>query len=202
MKVNGNTIKPGNVIEHKNGLWVAVKTSHVKPGKGGAFAQIELRNLKDGTKLNERFRSSENIEKVILEEVPHVFLYKENENLIFMNNNTFEQVSIVKNMIGDQSAFLQDGMDVIINTYNNEVVSVNMPDSCIEEVVEADAVIKGQTVSSSFKPAILSNGIKVMVPGHIEVGSKIVVRPSDSSYIEKAKTEKKSNLILLMILEC
>ena len=187
MRVNGNTIKPGNVIEHKNGLWVAVKTSHVKPGKGGAFAQIELRNLKDGTKLNERFRSSENIEKVILEEVPHVFLYKENENLIFMNNNTFEQVSIVKNMIGDQSAFLQDGMDVIINTYNNEVVSVNMPDSCIEEVVEADAVIKGQTVSSSFKPAILSNGIKVMVPGHIEVGSKIVVRPSDSSYIEKAK---------------
>jgi len=188
LKVNGNTIKPGNVIEHKNGLWVAVKTSHVKPGKGGAFAQIELRNLKDGTKLNERFRSSENIEKVILEEVPHVFLYKENENLIFMNNNTFEQISINKNMIGDQSAFLQDGMDIIINTYNNEVVSVNMPDSCIEEVVEADAVIKGQTVSSSFKPAILSNGIKVMVPGHIEVGSKIVVRPSDSSYIEKAKT--------------
>ena len=188
MKVNGNTIKPGNVIEHKKGLWVAVKTNHVKPGKGGAFAQIELRNLKDGTKLNERFRSSENIEKVILEEVPYVFLYKENENLIFMNNNTFEQISINKNMIGDQSAFLQDGMDIIINTYNNEVVSVNMPDSCVEEVVEADAVIKGQTVSSSFKPAILSNGIKVMVPGHIEVGSKIVVRPSDSSYIEKAKT--------------
>ena len=187
MKVNGNTIKSGNVIEHKNGLWVAVKTSHVKPGKGGAFAQIELRNLKDGTKLNERFRSSENIEKVILEELSHIFLYKENENLIFMNNNTFEQTSINKNMIGDQSAFLQDGMNVIINTYNNEVVSVNMPDSCIEEVVEADAVIKGQTVSSSFKPAILSNGIRVMVPGHIEVGSKIVVRPSDSSYIEKAK---------------
>ena len=148
MKVNGNTIKPGNVIEHRNGLWVAVKTSHVKPGKGGAFAQIELRNLKDGTKLNERFRSSENIEKIILEEVPHVFLYKENENLIFMNNNTFEQISINKILIGDQTAFLQDGMDVIINTYNNEVVSVNMPDSCIEEVVEADAVIKGQTVLS------------------------------------------------------
>ena len=188
MKVNGNTIKPGNVIEHKNGLWVAVKTSHVKPGKGGAFAQIELRNLKDGTKLNERFRSSENIEKVILEEISHVFLYREDENLIFMNNKTFEQISINKSMIGDQSAFLQDSMDVIINTYNNEVVSVNMPDSCIEEVIEADAVIKGQTVSSSFKPAILSNGIKVMVPGHIEVGSKIIVRPSDSSYIEKAKT--------------
>lgn len=187
MKVNGNTIKPGNVIEHKNGLWVAVKTSHVKPGKGGAFAQIELRNLKDGTKLNERFRSSENIERVILEEIEHVFLYKENNMLIFMNNKTFEQVSINQNMIGDQSAFLQDGMNVIINTHDEEPISVNMPDSCIEEVIEADAVIKGQTVSSSFKPAILSNGIKIMVPGHIEIGTKIVVRPADSSYIEKAK---------------
>ena len=187
MKVNGNTIKPGNVIEHKSGLWIAVKTSHVKPGKGGAFAQIELRNLKDGTKLNERFRSSENIERVILEESSFIFLYKEDENIIFMNNQTFEQVSINLDMIGDQSAFLQDGMNVIINTYDEEPISVNMPDSCVEEVVEADAVIKGQTVSSSFKPAILSNGIKIMVPGHIEIGTKIVVRPADSTYIEKAK---------------
>jgi elongation factor P len=187
LKVNGNTIKPGNVIEHKNGLWVAVKTSHVKPGKGGAFAQIELRNLKDGTKLNERFRSSENIERVILEEVPHVFLYKENNNLVFMNNNTFDQINIDENMIGEQSSFLQDGMMVMINIYNEEPVSVNMPDSCVLEVIETEAVIKGQTASSSFKPAILNNNVKVMVPGHIEVGSKIVVRPSDSSYIEKAK---------------
>ena len=188
MKVNGNTIKPGNVIEHKNGLWVAVKTSHVKPGKGGAFAQIELRNLKDGTKLNERFRSSENIERVILEEVPHVFLYKEGNNLVFMNNNTFDQINIDDNMIGEQSSFLQDGMTVMINIYNEEPVSVNMPDSTVLEVIETEAVIKGQTASSSFKPAILNNNVKVMVPGHIEVGSKIVVRPSDSSYIEKAKT--------------
>ena len=187
MKVNGNTIKPGNVIEHKSGLWIAVKTSHVKPGKGGAFAQIELRNLKDGTKLNERFRSSENIERVILEENSFIFLYKEDENLIFMNNQTFEQINIHEKMIGDQSAFLQDGMNVIINSYNDEPVSVNMPDTCIEEIVEADAVIKGQTASSSFKPAVLKNGVKVMVPGHIEVGTKIVVRPSDSTYVEKAK---------------
>jgi elongation factor P len=187
VKVNGNTIKPGNVIEHKSGLWIAVKTSHVKPGKGGAFAQIELRNLKDGTKLNERFRSSENIERVILEENSFVFLYREDENLIFMNNQTFEQINIHEKMIGDQSAFLQDEMNVIINSYNDEPVSVNMPDTCIEEIVEADAVIKGQTASSSFKPAVLKNGIKVMVPGHIEVGTKIVVRPSDSTYVEKAK---------------
>ena len=188
MKVNGNTIKPGNVIEHKNGLWVATKTSHVKPGKGGAFAQIELKSLKDGSKLNERFRSSENVEKVILEETPYVFLYKENDNLIFMNNQTFEQISVNIDMIGDQAAFLQDGMNVIINIYNENPVSIIMPDNCIEEIVEADAVIKGQTVSSSFKPAILKNGVKVMVPGHIEVGTKIVVRPSDCTYVEKAKT--------------
>ena len=188
MKINGNTIKPGNVIEHKNGLWVATKTSHVKPGKGGAFAQIELKSLKDGSKLNERFRSSENVEKVILEETPYVFLYKENDSLIFMNNQTFEQISVNIDMIGDQAAFLQDGMNVIINIYNENPVSIIMPDNCIEEIVEADAVIKGQTVSSSFKPAILKNGIKVMVPGHIEVGTKIVVRPSDCSYVEKAKT--------------
>ena len=187
MKVNGNTIKLGNVIEHKNSLWVATKTSHVKPGKGGAFAQIELRNLKDGSKLNERFRSSENVERVILEETPHTFLYKENDNLIFMNNHTFEQVTVSIDMIGDQAAFLQDGMNVIINIYNENPVSIIMPDNCIEEIVEADAVIKGQTVSSSFKPAILKNGIKVMVPGHIEVGTKIVVRPSDYTYVEKAK---------------
>ena len=187
MKVNGNTIKPGNVIEHKNGLWVATKTSHVKPGKGGAFAQIELRNLKDGSKLNERFRSSENVEKVILDETPHIFLYQENNNLIFMNNQTFEQITVNIDMIGDQAAFLQDGMNVIINLYNENPVSVIMPDNCVEEIIEADAVIKGQTVSSSFKPAILKNGIKVMVPGHIEVGSKIVVRPSDGTYVEKAK---------------
>ena len=188
LKVNGNTIKPGNVIEHKNGLWVATKTSHVKPGKGGAFAQIELKSLKDGSKLNERFRSSENVEKVILEEIPYTFLYKENDSLIFMHNQTFEQIRVNINMVGDQVAFLQDGMNVIINVYNENPVSIIMPDNCVEEIVEADAVIKGQTVSSSFKPAILKNGVKVMVPGHIEVGTKIVVRPSDSTYVEKAKT--------------
>jgi len=187
MKINASEIRVGMLLEYKDDLWQVLKTQHVKPGKGGAFAQIELRNLKDGTKLNERFRSSESIEKVILEETPHIFLYKENENLIFMNNDTFEQLSINVDMIGDQSAFLQDGMNVIINIYNDEPVSVIMPDSCIEEIIEADAVIKGQTVSSSFKPAILKNGVKVMVPGHIEVGTKIVVRPSDCSYIEKAK---------------
>ena len=160
----------------------------MKPGKGGAFAQIELKNLKDGSKLNERFRSSENVEKVILEETPYVFLYKENDSLIFMNNQTFEQISVNIDMLGDQSAFLQDGMNVIINIYNENPVSIIMPDNCIEEIVEADAVIKGQTVSSSFKPAILKNGVKVMVPGHVEVGTKIVVRPSDCTYVEKAKT--------------
>ena len=129
------------MIEHKNGLWVATKTSHVKPGKGGAFAQIELKSLKDGSKLNERFRSSENVEKVILEETPYVFLYKENDTLIFMNNQTFEQISVNIDMIGDQAAFLQDGMNVIINIYNENPVSIIMPDNCIEEIVEALSLI-------------------------------------------------------------
>ena len=185
MKVNGNTIKPGNVIEHKGGLWVATKTSHVKPGKGGAFAQIELRNLKDGTKLNERFRSSENIEKVILEETPHVFLYKEGENLIFMNNENYEQINIDINLIGDQSAFLQDGMNVVINMYDNDPVSVIMPETCIEEVVEADAVIKGQTVSSSYKPATLDNGLNIQVPPFIESGDEVIIDTRTLEYIKK-----------------
>ena len=188
MKIYASEIRVGMLIEYKDDLWQILKTQHVKPGKGGAFAQIELRNLKDGSKLNERFRSSENVEKVILDETPHIFLYQETNNLIFINNQTFEQITVNIDMIGDQAAFLQDGMNVIINLYNENPVSIIMPDNCVEEIIEADAVIKGQTVSSSFKPAILKNGIKVMVPGHIEVGSKIVVRPSDGTYVEKAKT--------------
>ena len=187
MKINGNEIRPGNVIQHNGELWVAVKLQHVKPGKGGAFAQIELKNLINGSKLNERFRSADKVERVRLEQTDYQFLYESDDMLVFMDTESYEQIELQAEFVGDRAAFLQDGMNVIINIYNDEPVSVVMPDSCIEEIIEADAVIKGQTVSSSFKPAILKNGVKVMVPGHIEVGTKIVVRPSDCSYIEKAK---------------
>ncbi len=187
MKLNGNAVKPGHVIEHNGRLWTAVKVAHVKPGKGGAFAQIELRDVRDGTKLNERFRSSETVERIILEEAECTFLYDDGDHLVFMHCTTFDQISIKKDMVGERAAFLQDGMVVSMSSHEGDPISVALPDTVIMEVVEADAVIKGQTVSSSYKPAVLENGERVMVPPHIETGARIVVRPEDASYVERAK---------------
>jgi elongation factor P len=187
MKLNGNAVKPGNVIEHNGRLWTAVKVEHVKPGKGGAFAQIELRDIRDGTKLNERFRSSETIERVILEESECTFLYDDGANLVFMHSETFEQISINSDMVGDSAAFLQDSMVVTVSSHEGDPISVQLPDKVVMEVVEADAVVKGQTASSSYKPAVLENGVRVLVPPHIEAGTRIVVRPEDSTYVERAK---------------
>lgn len=187
MKLNGNAIRPGNVINHNNRLWVAVKISHVKPGKGGAFAQVELRDIRDGTKLNERFRSSETVERVILTESTSTFLYGEDDNLIFMDTETFEQIAVASAMVGDQAAWLQDGMEVTVNSHEGEPISIELPDTVAVEVLEADAVVKGQTASSSYKPAIVEGGMKVMVPPHIEAGTRIVVKPEDGSYVERAK---------------
>jgi elongation factor P len=187
MKLNGNAIRPGNVIQHNGRLWAAVKISHVKPGKGGAFAQVELRDIRDGTKLNERFRASETVERVILEEVACTYLYAEDASFIFMNNENYEQFSISAEMIGEPAAFLQDGMQVTMQAFEGEPISVALPDQAVVTVVEADAVVKGQTASSSFKPALADNGVKVMVPPHIEAGTRIVVRTEDASYVERAK---------------
>ena len=187
MKLNGNAVKPGNVIEHNGRLWTAVKVEHVKPGKGGAFAQIELRDIRDGTKLNERFRSSETVERVILEELECTFLYDDGDNLVFMQAETYEQIEISRDMVGDSAAFLQDGMAVTVNSHEGEAISVQLPGKVVMEVVEADAVVKGQTASSSYKPAVLENGVRVLVPPHIEAGTRIVVRPEDASYVERAK---------------
>ena len=187
MKLNGNAVKPGNVIEHNGRLWTAVKVSHVKPGKGGAFAQIELRDIRSGTKLNERFRSSETVERVILDESQCTFLYADGDQLVFMHTETFEQISIDSEMVGDRAAFLQDGMIINMASYEGDPISIDLPDMVIMEVVEADAVVKGQTASSSYKPAILKNNVRVMVPPHIETGTRIVVRPEDASYVERAK---------------
>ena len=187
MKLNGNAIRPGNVIEHNGRLWVAVKINHVKPGKGGAFAQVELRDIRDGTKLNERFRSSETVERVILHESRSTFLYADGENLVFMDSETFEQLSVPTSMVGDEAAFLQDGMSVTVNSYEGEAISIALPQQVTVEVLEADAVVKGQTASSSYKPALVEGGIKVMVPPHIEAGTKIVIKPEDGSYVERAK---------------
>ena len=187
MKINGNAIRPGNVIEHNNRLWVAVKISHVKPGKGGAFAQVELRDVRDGTKLNARFRSSETVERVVLTETAASFLYEQDDRLIFMDQTSFEQVEIPKDMVGEQAIYLQDGMQVTINSHESEPLSIQLPDTITVTVLEADAVVKGQTASSSYKPAMVDGGIKIMVPPHIEAGTRIIIKPIDASYVERAK---------------
>ena len=187
MKINGNAIRQGNVIEHNGGLWIAIKTSHVKPGKGGAFAQIELKNLRDNSKLNERFRSSETVERVILDEKKATFLYEEDNLYVFMDSVTFEQTMISKDLLESQGVFLKDGMEVTLNLFEEEAISVILPDTITMKVLEADAVVKGQTASSSYKPAIIENGLRIMVPPHIESGTKIVIKPEDSSYVERAK---------------
>ena len=186
MKISGNAIRPGNIIEHKNRLWRAVKTQHVKPGKGGAFMQVELKDIRDGTKLNERFRASEEVERVRLDQRQYQYLYAEGGGMLaFMD--TYEQISLSEELVGDPVVFLQDGMTVTVESYEGEPIGVELPESVVMEVVEADAVVKGQTASSSYKPAVLENGVKVMVPPHIEAGTRIVVATADGSYLERAK---------------
>ena len=164
-----------------------MKTQAVKPGKGGAFNQVELKDIRNGSKLNERFRADQQVERVRLEQEKSQFLFSDGETLTFMNAETFEQSMIDALLLGDKVIYLQDGMDVIIESYEGEALSVVLPDTAIFEVVEADAVIKGQTASSSFKPAVLENGARIMVPPHIETGTRVVIKPEDGSYVERAK---------------
>ncbi|EAU41127.1 elongation factor P [Fulvimarina pelagi HTCC2506] len=187
MKINGNEIRAGNVIEHKGGLWAAVKTQHVKPGKGGAFAQVELKNLIDGTKLNERFRAAETVERVRLEQKEYQYLYAEGEMLVFMDAETFEQLELMKDFVGDRAAFLQDGMTVTVELYEEKAIGVQLPDQVVLQITEADPVVKGQTVSSSYKPALMENGIRVMVPPFISAGEKILVDTNEITYLKRAE---------------
>jgi elongation factor P len=187
MKINGNAIKPGNVIEHDKSLWVAVKTAHVKPGKGGAFAQVELKNLIDGRKLNERFRSDDTVEHVTLERKDFSFLYDQGEALVFMDQTTYEQIELDKAWVGEERvAFLQDGMKVKIEFHEERPISLSLPDSVVLEVVEAEPTLKGQTASSSYKPAVVSNGLRVMIPPFMDVGEKIVVSTDTGEYMRRA----------------
>ena len=187
MKINGNEIKPGNVIQHKDSLWVAVKANAVKPGKGGAFNQVELRNLLDGSKHNERFRATETVEKVRLEQKDFQFLYAEGESLVFMDQETYEQLELQKEFVGERSAFLQDGMSVTVELFEERPIGIKLPDYVTLKIVEADPVVKGQTVSSSYKPAMMENGVRVMVPPFIDSGESIVVDTNEITYIRRAE---------------
>jgi elongation factor P len=187
MKINGNEVRPGNVIEHNGGLWVAVKTMAVKPGKGGAFNQVELKNLIDGTKLNERFRSAETVERVRLEQKDFNFLYEQGEMLVFMDGITYEQLELQKDFVGERAAFLQDGMTVTVNMYEDRPIGISLPSQVTLEIVEADPVVKGQTAASSYKPAVLENGVKIMVPPFISSGERVIVDTEEMSYIRRAE---------------
>jgi len=187
MKINGNAIRPGNVIEHKGRLMVAVKTQHTQPGKGGAYLQVELKDIRDGTKMNERFRSSEDVERVRLDEKEYQYLFQEGDMITFMDNETFEQVTLPSEMVGESVDFLQDGMVVTVVSHEGETIGVELPENVIMEVVEAEPVVKGQTASSSYKPGKLENGRRILVPPHIGAGTRVVVSTADGSYVERAK---------------
>ena len=185
-KINGNEIKPGFVLEHDTGLWAAVKVNHVKPGKGGAFAQVELKNLRDGRKLNERFRSEDKVERVELENKDQQFLYETDGRLVFMDGETFEQTELDAELLGDRRPFLQDGMTATVQYYGDEALSVAIPQKVTCRVVETEPVQNGQSASKSYKPAVLDNGVRIMVPPFISADEVIVVHTELMEYSERA----------------
>lgn len=185
MKINATEIRVGMILEYKNDLWEVLKTQHVKPGKGGAFAQIEMKNLIKNTKLNERFRSSETVEKATLEETKFNFLYEDDTDYYFMNPKTFNQINIKKNVVGQKGKMLTENLEVSINFYNENPLSVDLPNQITSKVETTDATLKGQTVSSSYKPATLDNGINIQVPPFIESGDEIIVDTRTIEYVKK-----------------
>jgi elongation factor P len=187
MKINGNAVRPGFIIEHQGRLWRAIRTQHTQPGKGGAYLQVELKDVRDGTKLNERFRSSETVERVELDKHDYQFLFADGDAYTLMDQETFEQIVINADLIGEPAVFLQEGMKVTVQAHEGEPLSVTLPDTVTMKIVEADPVVRGQTAASSYKPAKLENGVRVMVPPHIENGMRIVVNTADSSYVERAR---------------
>ena len=187
MKILGNEIKPGMIIEHNNDLWSVLKSHHVKPGKGGAFNQVELKSVKKGTKLNERFRSSDSVERATLDEKKFNFLYEDGNSCHFMNQINFEQIKINKSILGEKNKLLKENMEVVVQFYEDQALSINLP-THIELTVEVtDAAIKGQTASSSYKPATLENGIKITVPPFINSGDKIILDTRTLEYVKKVK---------------
>ena len=185
MKISANEIKPGMLIEHKNDLWEVLKTQHVKPGKGGAFNQVEMKSVNKNTKMNERFRSSETVEKAAVEESKYSYLYKDENNYYFMHTKTFEQININKKVLNEKGNFLSENLEVTISFYDDKPISVDLPNQINCKIITTDIALKGQTVSSSYKPATLKNGIKIQVPPFIESGDTIIVDTRTIEYIKK-----------------
>ena len=189
MKINATEIRVGMILEYKNELWEVLKTSHVKPGKGGAFAQVEMKNLIKNTKLNERFRSSETIEKALLEEIKFSYLYEDENDYYFMNPKSFEQININKNIVGEKGKLLSENLEVTINFHNEKPLNIVLPNQISCKIETTDAALKGQTVSSSYKPATLNNGLNIQVPPFIESGDTIIIDTRTMEYIKKIQNE-------------
>ena len=185
MKINAGEIRVGMLLEYKNDLWQVLKTQHVKPGKGGAFAQVEMKSVNKNTKLNERFRSSETVEKASLEETKYNYLYENENNYFFIEPKTFEQIEIKKDIIGQKGKLLTENLEVTINFHNESPISVDLPNQVTCKIETTDAALKGQTVSSSYKPAVLDNGLNIQVPPFIEAGDMVVVDSRNLEYIKK-----------------
>ncbi|ETX28798.1 elongation factor P [Roseivivax isoporae] len=185
-KINGNEIRPGNVLEHDGGLWAAVKVDHVKPGKGGAFAQVEMRNLRTGTKLNERFRSADKVERVRLEQRDMQFLFETDGMLTFMDAETFDQVELPADILGERRPFLQDGMTIVVEFHDSEALNATLPQKVTCTITETEPVVKGQTAANSFKPAVLDNGVRILVPPFVGQDERIIVNTETMEYSERA----------------
>ena len=185
MKISANEIRVGMLIEHKNDLWEVLKTQHVKPGKGGAFAQVEMKSVNKNTKLNERFRSNDTIEKASLDEIKFNFLYMDDNYYYFINQKTFEQIDIKKNIVGEKGKMLNENLEVTINFYNDKPLSLDLPNQITCKIIKTDVALKGQTVSSSYKPATLENGINIQVPPFIESDDEIVIDTRTMEYVKK-----------------
>ena len=186
-KIAGNEIRPGTLIEHNGGLWIAVKTQAVKPGKGGAYNQVELKNVITGTKLNERFRSDQAVDEVYLEKKDYQFLFATGDMLTFMDIENYEQIELQREFVGERAQFLQDGMKVLVQTYEGKPIGIQLPVQVTLTVVQADPVLKGGTAAPSYKSAVLENGLKIQVPPFIEAGSKIVVSTEEGTYVRRAE---------------
>ena len=185
MKINATEIRVGMILEYKDDLWEVLKTNHVKPGKGGAFAQVEMKSLIKNTKLNERFRSSETVEKASIDEIKYNFLYSDENDFYFINPTTFEQININKNTVGDKGKMLTENLEVTINFYNDKALNILLPNQLTCMIETTDAALKGQTISSSYKPAVLNNGLNIQVPPFIENGDTIIIDTRTLEYIKK-----------------
>ena len=185
MKINAGEIRVGMLLEHKNDLYQVLKTQHVKPGKGGAFAQVEMKSVNKNTKLNERFRSSETVEKASLEEVNYNFLYDVENSYFFMEPKSFDQIQIKKDVVGEKGKLLSENLEVKVSFYNESPISVELPNQVTCKIENTDAALKGQTVSSSYKPAILNNGLNIQVPPFIEAGDEVIIDTRNLEYVKK-----------------